>query len=766
MSRYPIAFGYHYCGYALDRRVKLKPARTSRSFIFLLTLLLSFWLAGCNESTSTLDSLFSGSSPNQDGVITYVGTTVTASTHSVEADGISAATITVKLVDPNGNPISNKAISLASDQIDTINPDSANSNGSGVATFTVKSTGIHTSTFTATDITDSIVFNRGSGIQQPQIEFIDLAPVLSNSTLTIPSTTLYKNETTTVTLTLMNSKNAPIKTSKVAAGSITLSATSGTGTSLGSFGTVVNQGNGVFTSVFTASRKGTATSALAVIPPYSGAVTSSQSLTVANSAPVATLMNNASFPLTSSTPLVQGTSYTLATATDGDGDAVTWNCTYQTLGLGAGDPNYSASGTSCTSLASIVTGANNTLYVGTVSTSSSTLTWTPTNTQRGTYVFTLQPTDSYTPGATSTLYVTVRDNDSTSNLLYGVDALFATNETGLSSSSGAGSFTSGTSAGGTNWLNFLNGSLSSPSATAVWSGLGSAGNPYTLQLDGTSSNMDLGLSLSTDSNHAKFALETWVQPTTVATPSAGTVILSNGGGTGNGMVLRQSTTPLARAEFVVGSRIYSYKNIVLTDSPAYYWRLDDTNGSAADTQLANTGTYSGTYSQSQTGAISGDSDTAARFDGASGYIYTTTSLTGPQTFSLETWFKTTLNGYSQGGLLIGFGDTSTTNANSFDRAIFMNTAGKLIFSIYNSGAYNSVSTTAYNDGNWHHVVGTFSASSLLLYVDGALQTTNTGSTAAQVYNGYWHLGGINCTNCIKYEDVQNFGRIQRRADIV
>ena len=53
--------------------------------------------------------------------------------------------------------------------------------------------------------------------------------------------------------------------------------------------------------------------------------------------------------------------------------------------------------------------------------------------------------------------------------------------------------------------------------------------------------------------------------------------------------------------------------------------------------------------------------------------------------------------------------------------------------------------TAYNDGKWHHVVGTQSAAGIKFFVDGITVGTNPQATA-QAYNGYWRLGGGNLTN--------------------
>ena len=66
--------------------------------------------------------------------------------------------------------------------------------------------------------------------------------------------------------------------------------------------------------------------------------------------------------------------------------------------------------------------------------------------------------------------------------------------------------------------------------------------------------------------------------------------------------------------------------------------------------------------------------------------------------------------------------------------------GRLQFGI--NGAVRSLAetTTAYNNGQWHHVVATQGADGMKLYVDGVRSAANP-ATDAQNYTGYWRLGG-------------------------
>jgi len=62
--------------------------------------------------------------------------------------------------------------------------------------------------------------------------------------------------------------------------------------------------------------------------------------------------------------------------------------------------------------------------------------------------------------------------------------------------------------------------------------------------------------------------------------------------------------------------------------------------------------------------------------------------------------------------------------------------GYLTFSIFNSNVvFHTYGTSDLFDGNWHHIVGVYTPStSVVLYVDGVLETNNTSSVPASIDN--------------------------------
>jgi signal peptidase I len=176
---------------------------------------------------------------------------------------------------------------------------------------------------------------------------------------------------------------------------------------------------------------------------------------------------------------------------------------------------------------------------------------------------------------------------------------------------------------------------------------------------------------------------------------------------------------------------------------ARYYALQESGGRTATNTGTNT-TANGTYSSAgvtfqQSGPACGSGyDKAVTFNGTTGYMWTTQAMTNPQTFSVQTWFRTST---TVGGKLIGFGNgTNGADSSQYDRQVYMTNAGKLVFGIYDGSYVAVTSPLSYNDNRWHLVAATFSPTSgMRLYVDSALIGSATAG-AAENYTGYWRIG--------------------------
>jgi len=160
--------------------------------------------------------------------------TVSASPTSVAADGITTSTITVTLKDSGGAAVSGKTVTLsAGSGSSTIATVGGTTNGSGVATFTVKDAAAETVTYTAHDTTDSVDVT-----QTAAVTFTAAAPPptvsAAQSTVSATPTSVAADGSTpsTISVSLKDSGGAAVSgktvTLTAAAGSSTISPVSGT----------------------------------------------------------------------------------------------------------------------------------------------------------------------------------------------------------------------------------------------------------------------------------------------------------------------------------------------------------------------------------------------------------------------------------------------------------------------------------------------------------------------------------------------------------
>ncbi|WP_067196927.1 PKD domain-containing protein [Microbacterium sp. XT11] len=144
---------------------------------------------------------------------------------------------------------------------------------------------------------------------------------------------------------------------------------------------------------------------------------------------------------------------------------------------------------------------------------------------------------------------------------------------------------------------------------------------------------------------------------------------------------------------------------------------------------------------SKPGAVTGTTGGAASaFNGTTaGRVSSPTAVQGDDDFAVEAWVKTTT---TKGGKIFGYGGSQTGASNSNDRNLYMQNNGRLTFGVYPGTERRTISTTsAYNDGKWHHVVAMVSPAGMALYVDGKIAAQDASVSSAQKsYAGYWRIG--------------------------
>lgn len=169
----------------------------------------------------------------------------------------------------------------------------------------------------------------------------------------------------------------------------------------------------------------------------------------------------------------------------------------------------------------------------------------------------------------------------------------------------------------------------------------------------------------------------------------------------------------------------SYSSEVLADSPLIWLRLGELSGTSAADSSGNgrNGTHNNTPTLGVAGALAGDSDAAATFNGTNEDVSVANGswMNTGTAMSAECWVKSTATSgvvFSRGG-----GTSNPFHISASGAAAFL-------FRWGSASANASVSgTTSVNDGQWHHVVGTFDGTTLRMYVDGVLEgSSNAAST--------------------------------------
>ena len=186
-----------------------------------------------------------------------------------------------------------------------------------------------------------------------------------------------------------------------------------------------------------------------------------------------------------------------------------------------------------------------------------------------------------------------------------------------------------------------------------------------------------------------------------------------------------------------------YAKQVQTDGAGNYWKLNDPAGSNPSTDWVGGSdlTVGAGVTLGAAGAIIGSDDTAGTFSGTTTGLAATSQLAPPpDVFTAEAWVKTNS---IRGGKILGFGSAATGASSSYDRHIYMDNGGRISFGVYTGAVKTVRGLTAYNDNQWHHVVGSLSSAGMTLYVDGLKIGTDPSVTAGQAYNGYWRVGGDN-----------------------
>lgn len=171
-----------------------------------------------------------------------------------------------------------------------------------------------------------------------------------------------------------------------------------------------------------------------------------------------------------------------------------------------------------------------------------------------------------------------------------------------------------------------------------------------------------------------------------------------------------------------------YSDAVLGDNPVGYWRLSDTGGTAVDaTSNGHDGAYLNGVVQGVPGAIFGDPDTAANFDGSNDKIDVPySSALNPNTYSFETWARIAP------GSGTGYRSPMTSrNGSPQEGYIFYAEGGQ--WQYWTGPGWHVVDAPVGSavEGEWAHLVGTYDAGTQQkdFYLNGHRVASVSGVTA-------------------------------------
>jgi hypothetical protein len=168
-------------------------------------------------------------------------------------------------------------------------------------------------------------------------------------------------------------------------------------------------------------------------------------------------------------------------------------------------------------------------------------------------------------------------------------------------------------------------------------------------------------------------------------------------------------TLVAELDFI-GNPTATFPDIMMTAPGAVsFWRMNSTS-TFLDTHAANNGVIDGSPSL-VAGALPLDTDQALSFNGTSAYVVDSSSLATKAAMTIQGWVK----------LASLPGSTKTLVAKQGSWLLQITSAGLLTWTLKDDNSTGTITgSTALTTGVYHHVACVYDNTSLLIYLDGAL----------------------------------------------
>ncbi len=207
-----------------------------------------------------------------------------------------------------------------------------------------------------------------------------------------------------------------------------------------------------------------------------------------------------------------------------------------------------------------------------------------------------------------------------------------------------------------------------------------------------------------------------------------------------------TTTPTATATPGVIATPGPYSPGLLVDNPVAYWRLGEPAGAgtAADSSgFGHAASANGGVTFGVAGALPHDPNTAASFDGSSGYLTAPSAGNlsfASQPFTLEAWINPSA---ASGQTIVAKGQGS--DPSQFEYALLYNhvATGDGSVSLLLNGGYRNSSPGKAPGGAWTHVVVVFDGTYASFYFNGVLdKAVNTSGPYASNAGGSLWIGSL------------------------
>jgi hypothetical protein len=186
-------------------------------------------------------------------------------------------------------------------------------------------------------------------------------------------------------------------------------------------------------------------------------------------------------------------------------------------------------------------------------------------------------------------------------------------------------------------------------------------------------------------------------------------------------------------------RCLSYSSLVRADGATDLWSMDDGTSTAVDSLGSAEGKYLGSHDTVPDGALVGEDDPAAVFDGKTSVLSVSGApdYAGTQPYTLELWVRPKA---IDGTYRFLVSREETTSAGRQGTGIWLSSGG-LGFERWTNGVSSTVDYTAgLPAGAWSYVTATYDGTTMRLYVNGSQVGSRETSTSLLAQDGPTEIG--------------------------